>query len=182
MKTLKILLVLLFSAGISQAQFKSANLQAAGLTCAMCAKAVNDALNQLSFIESIDPDIKTSGYVINFKPGATVDPDALKQAVEDAGFSVAKLRLTGNFDNVKLEKDAHINIEGKTFHFINGGSQTLNGEKTITVVDKYFVSAKEFKKYAAATSMACVQTGKAASCCTKSNAVAANARIYHVII
>ncbi|HYF31562.1 MAG TPA: heavy metal-associated domain-containing protein [Chitinophagaceae bacterium] len=165
----------------SQAQFKTATLQAAGLTCAMCTKAIHDQLKQLAFVQSISPDIKNSQFVIQFKQGAAVDPDVLKKAVEDAGFSVAKLRLTGNFNNVKLEKDAHVNIDGKTFHFINASSQTLHGERTITVVDKYFVPSKDFKKYAAATTMACVQTGKAETCCTKHN-VTANTRVYHVII
>jgi copper chaperone CopZ len=181
MKALKILFVLLLTAAVGQAQFKSARLQAAGLTCAMCTKAINESLKEISSIQSVKPDIKNSEFVIQFKEGADVDPDVLKKAVEDAGFSVAKLRLTGNFSNVKIEKDAHVNIEGKTFHFISAGSQTLNGEKTITVVDKNFVPAKDFKKYAAASSMPCVQTGKAASCCTKENA-GADARIYHVVI
>lgn len=178
MKTLKILSLFLLLGITTQAQFKSATLQAAGLTCAMCAKAIGEGLKQVSFIESVKPEIKSSKFIIQFKPGANVDPDAIMKAVEDAGFSVAKLSLTGNFDNVKVGKDAHVSIDGKTFHFINAPSQTLSGEKTITVVDKAFLPAKDFKKYAAATTMACVQTGKAASCCPKES----SARIYHVII
>lgn len=181
MKTLNIFLFFLFLTITTQAQFKSGSLQAAGLTCAMCTKAINESLKQLSFIESIKPDIKNSEFIIQFKPGAAVDPDAMKQAVEDAGFTVSRLRLTGSFDNLKLQKDAHVNIEGKTFHFINAGSQVFNGEKTITIVDKYFVSAKDFKKHVAATAMTCIQTGKAASCCTKEN-IAENTRVYHVVI
>lgn len=178
---LQILAVLLLMATASQAQFKSARLQAAGLTCAMCTKAINEALEEISFIKSVDADIENSEFVIDFKTGADIDPDALKKAVEDAGFSVAKLRLTGDFNNVKLEKDTHVNIKGRTFHFLNANNQTLNGEKTITVVDKYFVPAKAFKKYAAATTMHCVQTGKAESCCPTEKA-ALNTRIYHVTI
>ena len=181
MKAIKILFVLLISATVANAQFKSARLQAAGLTCAMCTKAINVALSELSFIQDIDVDIKNSEFVLSFKPGADVDPDVLKKAVEDAGFSVAKLRLTGDFNNVKIEKDKHVSIEGRTFHFLNGAAQTLNGEKTITVVDKYFMPVKDYKKYAASSSMPCVQTGKAASCCVKDN-VTSNTRIYHVII
>ena len=182
MKAIKILFVLLLSATFANAQFKSARLQAAGLTCAMCTKAINESLKQLSFINDIDVDIKNSEFILSFKPGSDIDPDVLKKAVEDAGFSVAKLRLTGNFNNVKIEKDKHVSIEGRTFHFLNGTAQTLNGEKTITVVDKNFVSAKDFKKFAAATSMECVQSGKAvASCCAKEN-ITTNTRIYHVII
>lgn len=181
MKTLKILFVLLLSATIANAQFKTGRLQAAGLTCAMCTKAINQALAQVPFIQDIDVDIKNSEFILTFKPGENVDPDVLKKAVEDAGFSVARLKLTGDFNNVKIEKDTHVSIEGKTFHFLNANAQTLNGEKTITVVDKYFVPAKDFKKYAASSTMSCVQTGKAASCCAKES-VAQNTRIYHVII
>jgi len=64
---------------------------------------------------------------------------------------------------------------------LNGNNEELAGEKTITIVDKNFLSAKEFKKYASASKHACVQTGKADDCCTKEG-VAANTRVYHVII
>jgi hypothetical protein len=57
----------------------------------------------------------------------------------------------------------------------------LNGEKTITMVDKDFVTAKEFRKYSAATKMKCILTGKAASCCEKEG-LPAGTRIYHVTI
>ena len=107
--------------------------------------------------------------------------DALEKAVEDAGFSVARLKVTGNFDNVKVQNDTHVDISGKMFHFVNVAGQTLNGEKTIMLVDKKFVSAKDFKKYSAATSMSCIQTGHAGSCCAKESAQA-NSRIYHVTI
>ncbi len=44
---LMLLVVLVSMAG--RAQFKSANLQAAGLTCAMCTKAINKALEKVPF-------------------------------------------------------------------------------------------------------------------------------------
>lgn len=181
MKKLLILVVAaLFSAG-AMAQFKSAGLQAAGLTCAMCTKAINKSLDQLPFIGSVKADIKTSTFLITFKEGADVDFDVLKKAVEDAGFSVAKLKVTGQFDNVAVKNDSHVAINGKTFHFLNIQPQTLQGEQTIVLVDKDFVSAKEFKKFSAATKMACVQTGKAGACCTKEG-ISDNTRIYHVTI
>ncbi|HKP33016.1 MAG TPA: heavy metal-associated domain-containing protein, partial [Chitinophagaceae bacterium] len=167
--------------GAGFAQFKSARLQAAGLTCAMCTKAIYQSLKELSFVDNIDTDIKNSEFIVSFKKGMNADPDVMKKAVEDAGFSVSKLKLTGDFDNVKVSNDAHVNISGKTYHFLNTTDQTLNGEKTFTIVDKYFVTTKEFKKYSAATKMMCVQTGKAESCCAK-DGITANTRIYHVTI
>jgi copper chaperone CopZ len=173
--------ILVLAVSNLNAQFKSASLQAAGLTCAMCTKAINNAVEKLPFVKKVDVDIKSSTFNISFKEGANVDVDALKNAVEDAGFSVAKLKLKGVFENIPVKNDAHVDINGKTFHFLNVKEQNLNGERVLTVVDKSYVSAKEFKKYSSTTKMECVQTGKVASCCKK-EAAAANTRIYHVTI
>jgi copper chaperone CopZ len=181
MKKMILLLLVVLMGITSMAQFKNATLQAAGLTCAMCTKAINKALEQVAFIQSVKVDIKTSSFLLAFKEGAAVDFDVLKKAVEDAGFSVAKLKVTGVFDKVDVQNDAHVQIDGKTFHFLNISKQTLQGEKAITLVDKDFVSAKEYKKYSTATSLACVKTGRAQNCCTREG-IAADTRIYHVTI
>ena len=118
---------------------------------------------------------------MTFKQGSDPDFDALKKAVEDAGFSVASLKVTGIFSNVSVEKDKHIQIDGKNFHFVSGGSKVLNGEQTFTIVDKDFVSAKDFKKYSSATKMECIRTGHAESCCVK-DGIHTEERVYHVII
>lgn len=181
MKKLFIFISILLAGFSASAQFKSATLQAAGLTCAMCTKAINKSLDRLSFISKVEPDIKNSAFIITFKEGADVDFDAVKKAVEEAGFSVAKLKVTGTFNNLAVQNDAHVQLGGKTFHFLNIGNQKLNGQQSVVFVDKDFVSDKEYKKYSAATKMSCVQTGKAANCCVKEG-VPQNTRIYHVTI
>jgi copper chaperone CopZ len=165
----------------SQAQFTKASLQATGLTCAMCSNAINKALLQVPFVESVKADIKNSAFNMVFKQGQKVDIDALRKAVDDAGFSVGSLKMTGNFKEVKVENDKHVEIGETIFHFLNTSDQVLDGEKTITVVDRNFLTAKQFKKFSSATKMSCVLTGKAAACCLK-DGVAADARIYHVTI
>jgi len=147
----------------------------------MCTKAINKALEKVPFVQDVKADIKSSSFQINFKEGVPVDFDVMKKAVEDAGFSVARLKVMGVFDKLDVQNDTHVQIDGKTFHFLSVNKQTLQGEKAITLVDKDFVSAKEYKKYSAATSMACIKTGKAQNCCTKEG-IAADSRIYHVTI
>lgn len=184
MKTQYIVLSFLFilvSVFSASAQFKSASLQAAGLTCAMCTKAINKSLEKVSFIKEVEPDIKTSSFLLTFREGAPVDFDVIKKAVEDAGFSVASLKVTGKFDKISIQNDAHVQAGGKVFHFLNVKDQNLEGQKVITVVDKGFVPAREYKKYSAATSMACIKTGRTEPCCAKKGVVADN-RIYHVTI
>jgi len=179
-RSILILAVLVFSLSL-HSQFTRAMLQASGLTCAMCNNAINKALQKLPFVAAVKPDIKNASFDIVFKENTDVDIDGLKNAVEDAGFSVAKLKLTGNFNNVKVVNDEHVVIDGRTFHFLGVKEQVLNGEQTITEVDKNFLTTREFKKFSADSKMKCLQTGKAAPCCTKAG-IAANTRIYHVTI
>ncbi len=181
MKKLLLILIIALSAAPSQAQFTKATLQATGLTCAMCSNAINKALQKVPFVETIKSDIKNSAFTMAFKADTQVDIDALKDAVEDAGFSIGSLMLTGSFSETKIEKDQHIKIGNENFHFLNVNSQVLNGEQTITVVDKNFVTEKQFKKHSSATKMSCMQTGKAASCCVK-DGISAGERVYHVTI
>ena len=175
-----IVLLLMLGLGlISQAQFTKAELQASGLTCAMCNNAINKALKGLPFINTVKSDIKNASFNIEFKEKSEVDLDAMRKAVEDAGFFVAKLKLTGNFDNVNVKNDEHVVIAGRTFHFLDVSEQVLNGEKTLTLLDKNFLTAREFRKKSAATKMACMQTGTMTA---EKGGVAVNTRVYHVTI
>ena len=181
MKTISLLIAAFVISFIADAQFSKASLQASGLTCAMCSKAVKVALENVSFVKDVKVDIKSQEYSLNFKENSDPDFDALKKAVEDAGFSIASLKVTGNFSDVPVQKDKHIQIKSKSFHFLSASNQVLNGEATFTIVDKDFVSEKEFKKLSAAHKMECVKTGKASGCCSK-DGISADSRVYHVRI
>lgn len=182
MKKIWIVLVLSLSGFTSYSQFSKANLQATGLTCAMCSNAINKALQKISFVESVSSDIKNSAFNIVFKQDEQVNIDALKNAVEDAGFSVGSLKLTGVFKGIKLEKDSHARIGNNNFHFLNGEGKVLDGEQVLTVVDRSFVSEKQFKKFSSSSKMSCVLTGKASGSCCVSDGIAEGERIYHVML
>ena len=181
MKKAMLAIVGLFVVVSLHAQFTKATLQATGLTCAMCSNAINKALQKVPFVESVRSDIKNSAFNIVFKQGQDVKIDELRDAVEDAGFSVGGLKLTGNFQELKIENDTHVEIGNEVFHFLNVSDQVLSGEQTISVVDKNFVTARQFKKFSSASKMSCVATGKAGSCCPKEG-IAPDARVYHVTI
>ncbi len=179
-KTMLVLIAAIVTvAGYSQ--FSKATLQASGLTCSMCSKAVKVALEKVDFVQEVKVNIKNQEYSVAFKEESKPDFDALKKAVEDAGFSVASLKVTGNFSNLNVEKDKHLQIDGKNFHFVNTDNKVLNGEQTFTIVDKNFVSAKDYKKISTATKMECIKTGKAGNCCMK-DGIHSDERVYHVII
>lgn len=170
MKRIIVIICLIISVQVN-AQFKEATLQASGLTCSMCSKAIYKALIAIDFVSNVKSDIDNSAFVIQFKENAIINFDALEKAVTNAGFSVANLKVLTTFSNVSIKKDAHIVMQGKTFHFLNAPATILNGEKEITIVDKNFTSAKTFKKVSQSTSMKCVESG-----------LMNGQRVYHVTI
>jgi copper chaperone CopZ len=166
---------------LSQAQVTGASLQASGLTCAMCAKSVYKNLESLPFMDSINTDLETSTFQLRFKEGMEMDADQIRKKVEEAGFSVASLKLNVSFTDQQVKNDQHITVNGKVYHFLNIKDQVLNGDISLLLIDKSLLSSKDYKKYASSTKMACFKTGVAGSCCAKEG-VSENARIYHVTI
>lgn len=181
MKFLLIIATALLCGVSANAQFTKASLQASGLTCSMCSRAVKSELEKVPFVSSVDVDLKTQEYQLSFKKGQPVNFDALSKAVEDAGFSVSGLKVTADVSGVALQKDAHVKIGSQYFHFLNAPNSALKGSTAFTLVDKRFAAPKVAKKWSAASKMECVQTGKAAKCCT-AEGVAGGARVYHVVI
>lgn len=170
MKKILLIAAVLFSV-VTQAQVKQVTLQASGLTCSMCSNSIFKALQTLDFVDKVEPNIQTSSFNISFKPGANIEFDKLKAKVEDAGFFVSKFTVTMNFDKLAVENDSHVNVGKSIFHFLNIEQQVLKGEKTIRILDKGYVSLKEFKKNSGFTKKECYKTGEEAG-----------VRIFHVTI
>ena len=145
MKNIFLVAALIYSMAATS-QVTRVNLQASGLTCSMCSNAINKALKSLDFVEKVETNIKTSTFEIFFKPNSKVDFDRLKSKVEGAGFSVADFKATIQFANVKIKSDEAVVVGDKKLRFVNVKEQVLNGPKTVKVVDRGFVSAKESKK------------------------------------
>jgi copper chaperone CopZ len=179
MKKMFFLLGSLFVALLSQAQVTQASLQASGLTCAMCARSVYKNLEALPFIEKIDTDLEKSSFLLSFREGMEMDADQIRRKVEDAGFSVAALRITLSFTDQQVINNQHLTVNGKVYHFLNIKDQVLSGWKSLLLIDKSFLSAKDYKKYASATNMECFKTGVAGDCCNK-DGISSGTRIYHV--
>ncbi len=158
MKNLSVIILVFFSFSL-QAQVKTVTIQASGLTCSMCSNSIFKALKTLDFVDKVDANIKTSSFDISFKLNADVDFDKLKAKVEGAGFFVANFTVTYHFDALAISNDKHINVDTHVFHFLNVKETVLAGDKKIRLLDKGFVSAKEFKKNSSLTKMACYKTG-----------------------
>jgi copper chaperone CopZ len=147
MKKIFLAIAMLISvAGYSQIQ--SASLTASGLTCSMCSKAIYKALIKLPSVQKVDANIETSSYIITFKKDASVSPETLKSAVEDAGFAIAKLDLVAVIPKTTIAADTKVTLQGSTYRFIGATGKTVQGTQTLTVVDKSYLPVAEWKRYA----------------------------------
>ena len=164
------------------AQIQSAKLKASGLTCSMCSKAIYKSLQKVSTIQKVEVDIEKSEYSISFKPGAAVELDAVKKAVESAGFSVAALEVRARLEPSTLGKDSHVTLGKSTFHFLNGADKEVGGELTFKVVDKAYVPLAVHKAYGQFTSMKCYETGYMESCCAGGKPAGTPQRVYHAVL
>ena len=143
----KIFLVIAIAASVTaKAQVSTVSIQASGLTCSMCSNAINKALKKLDFVQKIDADIKTSSFEISFKSNSIVNFDMLRKSVESAGFTVCSFVANIHFDNVRVKDSLPVLFQGRTFVFVNNREHILNGDKQIKILDKGFVSPKEYKK------------------------------------
>lgn len=171
MKKLLFIPVLFFSF-IASSQFSKAEMQVSGLTCSLCSNAVKKGLENVGFVKEVKVDIKTQQYKIIFKENAAIDPDKLKDAVSNAGFSVAKFEVTGHFTNLKFQKEEPVQINNLFFLLLNSNRATINGDLTLTIIEKDYLTARNLKKYCSNPSIKCLQP----------TMTSGNKRIYHVII
>ncbi|MDB5276602.1 MAG: heavy-metal-associated protein [Ferruginibacter sp.] len=142
----KIILFIAIAASFTaRAQVRTVSLQASGLTCSMCSNAINKALKKLDFVQKVDAEIKTSTFEISFKPNSVINFDMLRKSVESAGFTVCAFVANIHFDNVRVKDRQPVIFQDKTFLFVNTGEHILNGDKQVKILDKGFVSPKEYK-------------------------------------
>ncbi|WP_339889083.1 heavy metal-associated domain-containing protein [uncultured Flavobacterium sp.] len=134
MKNILFTLCTLLLALQTNAQIVKAEIIATGLTCSMCSNAINKQLKSLPEVESVETDLNTNTFTVIMKAGANTNPNLFKENVEKAGFFVGSLVLTVDSRTLKN----YINIDENEIPGTN--------EFQIQVLDKGFVTDKEFKK------------------------------------
>ena len=143
----KVFILLLMACVFSaNAQLQKVNLQASGLTCAMCSKAIYKAVSAISFVDTVKVDIEGSTYEIFFKKNTTPQFDQIAGAVVDAGFSVAKFTAVVNFDKQGVDKNGFTSLDGINYVFVANAPTTLQGSKKLKLVGNEFMLRKDFKK------------------------------------
>lgn len=135
--------IVLFCTLTASAQFSRGRLQAIGLTCALCSKSIHQALNKLSFIRSVEPELQSSSFELRFKSDSSVSVSALRAAVEDAGFFIGGLTL--ELTQYLSDRDQHawgFSWDGKRYQMLEEPRQG----KLFQVIGKGFLPEKEYKR------------------------------------
>ena len=127
---------------ISNAQIAKVEIMATGLTCSMCSNAINKQLKTMAEVEAVDIDLNKNLFVIKLKAENKLTPKAFKDKVEKAGFFVGSMVLFMNFNNQPVEDNKHID----NYIFIDTKAQTLKGLTKVKLLDKGYVTTKEYKK------------------------------------
>jgi copper chaperone CopZ len=150
MKSLHIYMLVfgLFVQSVANSQIQSVSLQASGLTCSMCSRAIYKSLQKVPAVSKVQEDIAHSSYHIQFSDPDKVSLENLKKAVLDAGFSVAWMEVKFNFKNVEVATDSSFKLNYFTFYFVDIDKQKLNGERKLLILDKDYLLERDRKKYA----------------------------------
>lgn len=133
-KVITVLITILYTT-IGTAQIAKAEIRATGLTCSMCSNAINKQLKTLPEVVNVETDLNTNTFVVELKDGNTLTPLVFKEKVEKAGFFIGSLIITVDSDIV-LKKP----------YIIVKDSQNMSKQVQIQILDKGFVTEKEFRK------------------------------------
>ena len=135
LKNILSIAVLILFTTISHAQISKAEIRATGLTCSMCSNAINKQLKSLPEVVNVETDLNTNTFVVTLSETNSFTPNTFKEKVEKAGFFIGSLILTMNSDMAQ-----------KSPYVIVNGTQEKSKEIQIQVLDKGYVTDKEFKK------------------------------------
>lgn len=144
-KFIALCLLVTFTSVSSYAQISKVDIIATGLTCSMCSNAINKQLKSLVEVDSIGTDLNTNTFTVYFKDNQELEPKVLKNAVEKAGFFVGSMVLTAKFDDDQASDKTKVTHGGATYFFMDEHG-VMNGAAKFRVLDKGFVTQKEYKK------------------------------------
>jgi copper chaperone CopZ len=143
-KVIVLLQCMALAIAVNAQQITKVEIMATGLTCSMCSNAINKQLKTISEVEKVDIELNKNLFVVTLNADNKLTPKTFKDKVEKAGFFIGSMVLSVNFANQNIEDNKQID----NYIFIDTKAQTLNGLAKVKVLDKGYVTAKEYKKLA----------------------------------
>jgi copper chaperone CopZ len=113
----------------------------------MCSNAIQKSLQTLPFIESIEPDLKSSSFQIQFKNPEQISIQSIKNRVEDAGFSVAALTLTIALEGSTIKTTTPF-LVGKQYLCLTDTEREITSPTLyLRVMHASFLTEKKWKQH-----------------------------------
>ncbi len=81
----------LFSAATTSFASTSVKATVNGMVCAFCAQGIEKRLSKLPGAQAVYVDLKQKVVAVQAKEGQTLDDQAIKAEITDAGYDVSKL-------------------------------------------------------------------------------------------
>jgi copper chaperone CopZ len=142
MKKILLILFIAFNINVQAQQITKVEIIATGLTCSMCSNAINKQLKTISEVDSVAIDLNKNLFVVYLKKTNKLLPIDFKNKVEKAGFFVGSFVAYINVSNVAITDNTQLD----NFVFIDSKPQTINGIVKVKILNKGFVTSKDFKK------------------------------------
>lgn len=127
--------IVIFVSTKANAQISKAEIRTIGLTCSMCSNAINKQFKSLPEVVNVETDLNTNTFTITLKEVNTLSPKVFKDKVEKAGFFIGSLIVTTKSETIKQGGYVIVNT-----------ASNINTEVQIQILDKGYVTEKEFKK------------------------------------
>ena len=105
----------------------------------MCSNAINKQLKTLPEVVNVETDLNTNTFTVTLTEGNTLSPKVFKEKVEKAGFFIGSLVVTAKSNTIT--QSSYIMVNDK---------KSNASEIQFQVVDKGYVTEKEFKKLSVA--------------------------------
>lgn len=137
LKKIYLTIIAVLGLATANAQISKAEIRATGLTCSMCSNAINKQLKSMPEVVNVATDLNTNTFSVTLKKDNTLSPKNFKDKVEKAGFFIGSLI-------VSIDAEA---VNNKNYINVND-SKSAGSETKIQVLDKGYVTDKEYKKLA----------------------------------
>lgn len=141
-------LLVLFASNLGYAQITKVKIVATGLTCSMCSNAIQKQLKKMPEVAQVETNLNTNTFNISLKKNQ-LSPNDFKAAIEKAGFFVGEMIVNLPFNKQKIEPNKAV-IQGDfSLIFTNETLSYLDGNVDLKILNKGFVTQKEYKKWTA---------------------------------
>lgn len=136
------IIICLFVTLSSPAQISKVEIAATGLTCSMCSNAIYKQLKTIRGIDTVMTDLNKNLFIVHIKPNMPLTPQIFREKVEAAGFFIGSMELLMSLPVTEISD----NLKVGQYTFIDSKAKTETGEIRVRVLNKGYVTTKEYNK------------------------------------